>query len=125
MLAQLLDRATPFASPWKPLRLADVPAPSAAPGELLVRVSVCAVCRTDLDLAEGRLVGQAAAERCLTTLRFFWRSPQGREPNATGHHGFYYHFLDMQTGRRAWRCEMSTVDSAFLLAGAAISLLRR
>ena len=26
--------------------------------------------------------------------------------------------LDMQTGRRAWLCELSTVDSAFLLAGA-------
>jgi propanol-preferring alcohol dehydrogenase len=56
MLAQLLDRAMPFASPWRPLRLADVPAPVAAPGELLVHVEVCAVCRTDLDLAEGRLV---------------------------------------------------------------------
>lgn len=56
MLAQLLDRAVPFASPWRPLRLAEIPAPSAGPGELLVRVSVCAVCRTDLDIAEGRLV---------------------------------------------------------------------
>jgi hypothetical protein len=54
----------------------------------------------------------------LTTLRFFWNSPQGSEPDATGYQGFYYHFLDMQTGRRAWQCELSTVDSAFLLAGA-------
>ena len=54
----------------------------------------------------------------LTTLRFFWNSPQGPEPDATGHHGFYYHFLDMQTGRRAWQCELSTIDSAILLAGA-------
>ena len=59
-----------------------------------------------------------AVERTLTTLRFFWNSPQGPEPDATGHKGFYYHFLDMQTGRRAWDCELSTVDSAFLLAGA-------
>ncbi|MEO8007868.1 MAG: glucoamylase family protein, partial [Betaproteobacteria bacterium] len=28
-----------------------------------------------------------------------------------------YHFLEMRTGRRAWQCELSTVDSAFLLAG--------
>ncbi len=56
MLAQVLDRAVQFATPWRPLRLADVPAPSASPGELLVRVDVCAVCRTDLDIAEGRLV---------------------------------------------------------------------
>jgi hypothetical protein len=60
----------------------------------------------------------AAVERTLATLRFFWNSPQGGEPDATGYKGFYYHFLDMQTGRRAWQCELSTVDSAFLLAGA-------
>ena len=58
-----------------------------------------------------------AAERTLTTLRFFWRSPQGPEPDATGYKGFYYHFLDLQTGARAWRCELSTVDSALLLGG--------
>jgi hypothetical protein len=60
----------------------------------------------------------AAIERTLTTLRFFWNSSQGPEPDSTGYKGFYYHFLDMQTGRRAWHCELSTVDSAFLLAGA-------
>jgi hypothetical protein len=60
----------------------------------------------------------SAAERTLATLRFFWNSPQGPEPNATGYRGFYYHFLDMQTGRRAWQCELSTIDTAFLLAGA-------
>ena len=59
----------------------------------------------------------AALERTLTTLRFLWTSPQGPEPDATGYRGFYYHFLDMQTGRRVWQCELSTADSAFLLAG--------
>jgi hypothetical protein len=54
----------------------------------------------------------------LAALRFFWNSPQGTEPDATGYKGFYYHVLDMQTGRRAWQCELSTVDSGFLLAGA-------
>ena len=60
----------------------------------------------------------AAVERVLTTLRFFWTSRQGPEPDATGYHGFYYHFLDMETGRRAWQCELSTVDSTILVAGA-------
>ncbi|HLA11905.1 MAG TPA: glucoamylase family protein [Pyrinomonadaceae bacterium] len=60
----------------------------------------------------------AAVERTLATLRFFWNSPQGAQTDATGYHGFYYHFLDMRTGRRAWQCELSSVDSAFLLAGA-------
>ena len=58
-----------------------------------------------------------AAKRTLTTLRFFWHSKQGPEPDATGHKGFYYHFLDMQTGARAWQCELSTVDSALLIGG--------
>ena len=50
-------------------------------------------------------------------LRFFRDSPQGPEPDATGYRGFYYHFLDMKTGRRVWNCELSTIDSAFLFAG--------
>lgn len=67
---------------------------------------------------ERGLVSRAeAAERALTTLRFFWRSKQGPEADATGHRGFYYHFLDMDTGARAWRCELSTVDSALLMGG--------
>ncbi|HET7358719.1 MAG TPA: glucoamylase family protein [Rhodanobacteraceae bacterium] len=65
----------------------------------------------------GMMTAQAAIERTLATLRFFWNSPQGEQPDATGYRGFYYHFLDMQTGRRAWHCELSTVDSAFLFAG--------
>ena len=60
----------------------------------------------------------AAVQRTLATLRFFWNSHQGPEPDATSYHGFYYHFLDMVTGRRAWQCELSAVDTAFLLVGA-------
>lgn len=56
-------------------------------------------------------------ERVLTTLRFFKDSPQGPEPEATGYRGFYYHFLDMQSGQRAWECELSTIDTTILLAG--------
>ena len=62
-----------------------------------------------------------AVKRTLTTLRFFWDSPQGEEPDATGHNGFFYHFLYMQTGRRAWESELSTIDTTFLLAGALAS----
>src|SRR5262249_8621235 len=42
------------------------------------------------------------AKRVLRSLRFFADSPQGTEPDAAGYRGFYYHFLDMETGRRAW-----------------------
>lgn len=59
-----------------------------------------------------------AASRARTTLRFFWASHQGPEGDATGYKGFYYHFLDAETGRRTWQSELSTVDTALLLAGA-------
>ena len=58
-----------------------------------------------------------AIARTLTLLRFFQSSHQGPEADATGYKGFYYHFLDMQTGRRVGQCELSTVDTAILLAG--------
>src|SRR5215213_4232837 len=33
-----------------------------------------------------------AVDRTLTTLRFFWNSPQGTDADAMGYKGFYYHF---------------------------------
>jgi NADPH:quinone reductase-like Zn-dependent oxidoreductase len=86
--------------------------------------SPCSIAATGLGLscqpiavANGWLKRPDAAERVLTTLRFFEHSPQGPEPDVTGYKGFYYHFLQMKDGRRAGKCELSTVDSAFLLAG--------
>lgn len=65
----------------------------------------------------GFMTRDDAAQRTLATLRFFTNAPHGPETHATGHKGFYYHFLDMKSGRRAWRCELSSVDTALLLAG--------
>ena len=53
MKACVLDAPTPVER--RPLRLADVPAPSPREDELLVRVSVCGICRTDLHVIEGEL----------------------------------------------------------------------
>ena len=89
---------------------ADWPASIAATGLALACYPVA--------VERGFMSHAAAIERTLATLRFFWNSPQGPEPDATGYKGFYYHFLDMRTGRRAWQCELSTIDSTFLLAGA-------
>jgi len=58
-----------------------------------------------------------AVERTLATLRFFCNSVQSTDPDATGYKGFYYHFLDMKSGKRAWKCELSTVDTGFLVMG--------
>src|SRR6202050_3088122 len=87
----------------------DWPASIAATGFALAAYPV--------GVERGFISRAAAVARTLATLRFFWNSPHGPEPDATGYQGFYYHFLDMQTGRRAQQCELSTVDSAFLLAG--------
>jgi len=65
----------------------------------------------------GWMTRADALSRTLALLRFFWASPQNITPDATGHKGFYYHFLDMSTGKRAGLSELSTVDSTFLLAG--------
>ena len=84
----------------------------------------CSIAATGLGLAayvvgaeRGFLPRRDAAARTLTALRFFRDSPQGEEPDATGHRGFYYHFLDMKTGRRVWQCELSMIDTAILIAG--------
>ncbi len=58
-----------------------------------------------------------AIKRVLKVLRFFYNSPQGTQPDATGYKGFYYHFIDMVTGKRAWQSELSTIDTALLMAG--------
>ena len=42
---------------------------------------------------------------------------QSESPTASGYRGFFYHFLDMETGQRAWECELSTIDTALLMAG--------
>ena len=68
-------------------------------------------------IERGWLTRAEAVGRILTLLRFFRSSHQGPQADATGYKGFYYHFLDMQTGRRAWHCELSTIDTAILMAG--------
>lgn len=49
MRAMLLD------NPGRPLRLADVAPGAPGPGEVLVRVTACGVCRTDLHICDGDL----------------------------------------------------------------------
>jgi hypothetical protein len=65
----------------------------------------------------GVLFRPFAAKQALRRLRFLYSLPQGPEPDAAGYKGFFYHFLDMESGRRVWQCELSTIDSAFLFAG--------
>jgi hypothetical protein len=59
-----------------------------------------------------------ARDRTLTTVRYFQELPQGPdEQGMAGYKGFFYHFLDMESGLRFGRTELSTVDTALLVAG--------
>jgi propanol-preferring alcohol dehydrogenase len=49
MRAMVLDK------PTQPLQSRDVPKPKPARGQLLVRISACAVCRTDIHVVDGEL----------------------------------------------------------------------
>src|SRR5437879_13680516 len=63
-----------------------------------------ALATAPLGVERGALPREFIARRTLTRLRFFWNSTQGTEQDATGYKGFYYHFLDMDTGRGVWNC---------------------
>ncbi len=54
MKAMLLNRLVDLSMTHTPLQLAGIPRPSPAEGEILVRVSACGVCHTELDEIEGR-----------------------------------------------------------------------
>jgi hypothetical protein len=87
----------------------DWPASIAAVGMALTAYPVGA--------ARGLMPHALALSRTLATLRFLAACEQSEDPAASGVHGFFYHFLDMGTGRRAWKSELSTMDTALLMAG--------
>ena len=94
----------------------------------------CSIAAVGLALAtipatvhRGVIIRKFAAKIARRRLRNLLDLPQGPGPDTAGHKGFFYHFLDIDTGRRVWNCELSTLDSAFLFAGAltCCNLLRR
>jgi propanol-preferring alcohol dehydrogenase len=54
MKAMVLRAITNMRENDSPLELADLPVPEPGPGQVLVRVSACGVCHTELDEIEGR-----------------------------------------------------------------------
>jgi hypothetical protein len=81
----------------------DAPSSIAATGMGLI--SLCVGSRVGLNAS--------ATEDAETTVRTMLGFQQAR--NATG---FYYHFIDMETGDRVWNSEYSTIDTAILVSGA-------
>jgi hypothetical protein len=55
-----------------------------------------------------------ALSRVRVMLRFLVESAPRR-------HGFFYHFMEMETGARAWNCEVSSIDTSLCLAGAIVA----
>jgi hypothetical protein len=89
---------------------AGAPASIAAVGMALATIPVV--------VERGIVIREFAAKIARRRLEFLMSCHQGPEPDASGYKGFFYHFLDIETGRRVWQCELSTIDSAFLFAGA-------
>jgi hypothetical protein len=97
----VLDRAGADGGPSASARSRDV-ASIAATG-----FGLTALCVAE---RRGWLTREEAYARVLTTLRFLAdKMPHER--------GFFYHFADRRTGERAWRCELSSIDTALLMAG--------
>jgi hypothetical protein len=63
------------------------------------------------------LTREEAVKKTRVVLNFFLHGHQGTEKDAMGYKGFYYHFLFMDTGKRAWESELSTIDTAIFIAG--------
>lgn len=57
---------------------------------------------------------QSAYSRILTTLRFLKNKAAQKE-------GFFYHFIDLRTGKRIWSSETSSIDTALIVAGALLA----
>lgn len=71
-----------------------------------------------IGVERGWIRRDEARDLTLTTLRFFDAAPQGDASGGmAGHKGFFYHFLDMQTGTRFRDTELSSVDTTLLFLG--------
>lgn len=78
-----------------------------------VSIASCGFALTAIPIAieRGWITKDEGYARALLTLKTF-------RDDLENEHGFYYHFVDFKTGRRAWRSEISCIDTALFLAGA-------
>lgn len=63
----------------------------------------------------GWITRDAGYERARITLETFVNG------EVEGERGFFYHFVDMQTGERVWASELSSIDTALLVSGALVA----
>jgi hypothetical protein len=103
-----LDTADPVTGLMPDRAKADGSAPGDIASIASVGFGLTALCVGD---ERGWISHQDAYKHCLRVLRFI-------RDSVPGSHGFYYHFLNMHDGSRAWNCEVSDIDTALLIAGA-------
>lgn len=95
--------------------------PDRAPTRSFVSVGAVGFALTAYPIGaeRGWITREQSRERVLNTLRFFWDARQDTaRRHVTGYRGFFYHFLEPETGQRFEKVELSTMDTALLLAGA-------
>ncbi len=88
--------------------------------------SFCSIAATGFGLTalgigidHGWITREQGRQRTLTTLRTFWKAQQSEAAaGAIGYRGWFYHFLDMRTAVRFKQVELSSIDTAWFLAGA-------
>lgn len=97
-LGQFRDRAYP-----------DAPSSIASTGFALPVLAI--------GVERGWMSRADAARITRNSVRFFATSEQSEQELATGYKGFYYHFLNMDDGKRAWGSELSSIDTGLLLMG--------
>lgn len=87
-----------------------------SPSEGMASISASGFALSSWALAthRGWVPRATALERVRLSLRFLANEAQR-------HRGFFYHFMEMDTGKRAWRCELSSIDTALFLAGAIVA----
>jgi len=118
---QMLDRLQRSAFDYFPRHsnartglVADTSRPNAPASIAVVGFALSAY---PVAVERGWIARDDAVQRSLTTLRFFAGSDQSGALVSTGCHGFYFHFLDVETGLRAWQSELSSIDTALLIVG--------
>lgn len=83
------------------------------------------------DIASIASVGYGLAALAIGTKRKGIKQPSAYERakgtldtflnNVEGKNGFYYHFVNMNTGKREWNCEISIIDTAIFICGAIVA----
>lgn len=105
---------------WETANPANGLAPDRFPSQSPASVAAIGFALTALPIGIERafITRAEARQRTLMTLRFLHGAPHGETIRGmSGHNGFFYHYLDMNTGARAGDAELSTIDTALLLMG--------